>query len=436
MSLFTARDVKASKANISPFDALSYENYYEIFKNIKQCKHRQDFCKTHKRAKPLCQEKWHLDSCELQGEGKLLVPFSSKVWKIAWSPNNSLIAAYGSNISIWNIHSGDKMLDLPHSKTEFGNPIAWSPSGNHIAAGCKGKNLRIWNPNDGTVLRECGRFETEVTDIQWIPDGTAFLVKLYFSPNVFIIHPNLTSDNIPNRYEPVMQIEPIQCMADVSHHVSIAKLSPDGSRFFTTSTSYNPTITVWDFKTHDIIKTYEGFEGQIHRSGFLNNGSMFASTLPSRPSTTYHYYAFGGNTDSVRIMDSIDVPYWGAKWFVNPADNAILLINIRHSLYLLDLNTNNRQKVPLPTEEIRLVDSITKWSPDGTMFFTKIIFVNSTLNDRLPVYDKRGNLIKTIVADASEAVWSPDSIFIAIGTFKERGRYTVRVVDIGNQFGP
>ncbi|GHO55682.1 WD40 repeat domain-containing protein [Ktedonobacter robiniae] len=64
---------------------------------------------------------------------------------LAWSPDDSRIAAAGSDwtVQVWNAQTGAQLLTYQgHRDTVWS--VAWSPDGNFLASGSADHTIQIW----------------------------------------------------------------------------------------------------------------------------------------------------------------------------------------------------------------------------------------------------------------------------------------------------
>jgi WD40 repeat protein len=110
---------------------------------------------------------------------------TSNVQVIAWSPDGRFLAAGRSDqtIQLWDpasgacVHTLNGYRHVGHqsrttSTGSFGELLAWSPDGRHIAACCK-QTIRVWEAASGICLHTLQEpAQINVSSIAWSPDGS------------------------------------------------------------------------------------------------------------------------------------------------------------------------------------------------------------------------------------------------------------------------
>ena len=145
--------------------------------------------------------------CTLKGTSKYF-----RMRSVSWSPDSTKIVAGSSDffMGIWNIHTGKLIFTLKKSRDSLEkyvnyddkiekirnsqishsqkiekisalyqfkpiwknvNSVAWSPSGTQIMSGCGDGKVRIWNRQNGKLLRTMEGHKGEVNSVAWSNDG-------------------------------------------------------------------------------------------------------------------------------------------------------------------------------------------------------------------------------------------------------------------------
>ncbi|MHC4993873.1 MAG: protein kinase domain-containing protein, partial [Planctomycetota bacterium] len=101
---------------------------------------------------------------------------SGEIWKPAWSPDNTKIAAVHrgvERIHIWDTNTGE-VVSPDNPKLTEGNVfcVAWSPDGKHIATGHTAKfAIHIWDVQTGRITQTLSGHENLALSLAWSADG-------------------------------------------------------------------------------------------------------------------------------------------------------------------------------------------------------------------------------------------------------------------------
>ncbi len=169
---------------------------------------------------------------------------SGNVGSIAWSPDDTKIAALVGGISdsiqIWDARSGEKLSTILQQGATSTHKIAWHPNGIDLAA-ARGY-LNVWNTSSGTSIKTLQSTTLDLDDVQtfaWHPNGTQLFfvvadkaIRLWDVATNSIVHEQKSDAFI----------------------VSLVT-SPDGTKLAVGGS--DGTVQVWDLATYRTLYTVQ-----------------------------------------------------------------------------------------------------------------------------------------------------------------------------------
>jgi WD40 repeat protein len=98
------------------------------------------------------------------------------VFSVAWSPGGDRIASGTSRgiVQIWDVASGEKLIEFKPRNVSEAISIGWSPDGNLIAEGLLNGSILLWDANSGVLRKTISGYtsrRTDVNGLDWSPDG-------------------------------------------------------------------------------------------------------------------------------------------------------------------------------------------------------------------------------------------------------------------------
>ena len=95
------------------------------------------------------------------------------VSSIAISPDGKLLASASgdSTIKLWNLNDGSLVRELK-GHTRRVNSVAFSPEGSLVASGSLDNTVRLWRVSDGSLVRELKGHTDWVRSVAFSPDGS------------------------------------------------------------------------------------------------------------------------------------------------------------------------------------------------------------------------------------------------------------------------
>lgn len=86
---------------------------------------------------------------------------------LAWRPGEAVLASSGQDgkVKLWDPHQGTCIREIEAGEL-WVNKVAWHPKGKYLAS-IAGRQLRIYEP-DGELIRACQSFTSTLADLAWL----------------------------------------------------------------------------------------------------------------------------------------------------------------------------------------------------------------------------------------------------------------------------
>jgi WD40 repeat protein/DNA-binding SARP family transcriptional activator len=138
--------------------------------------------------------------------------------------------------------------------------VAFSPSGNLLAAGTTNNDIRLWHISHGTPYQTCQGHKAWVRSVAFSPDG------------------RLLASGSDDRTIRLWEVEGGRCLAVLQGHkawVRSVAFNPDGRLL--ASGGEDQTIRLWEVSTGNCLKILQGQMGRIRSVAFNPDGRLLAS---------------------------------------------------------------------------------------------------------------------------------------------------------------
>lgn len=221
---------------------------------------------------------------------------------VAFSPDGSTLATFGSSLQLWSLPTGKKV------RTILEHPcwaISFSPDGKKIAGGDELGTLKLWDVETGKELKVLGEPQrgTDIpipTRIMFLPDQKSLIVR-YMPSDRFVIW-NIETGDHRSLSDDVRALSPGLTKAasfswastqvfvsdlkdmvfgarteiDTTHtdYVTKAAFSPDATTLLTISD--DNTVKVWDTTNRAELHTFTGFSNEIESMALSPDQSILA----------------------------------------------------------------------------------------------------------------------------------------------------------------
>ena len=93
---------------------------------------------------------------------------------LSFSPDGAFIAVPGGNdVSVWNIRTGERMLNDPASHDSYVRSAAWSPAGDLLVTAASDGSINAWNAISGEHRwRRVMAPDSRIRSVEFSPDGS------------------------------------------------------------------------------------------------------------------------------------------------------------------------------------------------------------------------------------------------------------------------
>jgi WD40 repeat protein len=317
------------------------------------------------------------------------IPVQYQVLTMAWSPDNSYLAAALANgmIIVWDESTGKQLHSLKGSQILS---LDWSPDGKNLITLSQYESIIIWDIQTGEPLRSLDERTSRVLSLAWSPSGD--LLGSGSEDGEVILW--ASSDG-----------KKLLSFHDSTGSVSSLAWSPDGKQL----ASGGHKITIWEAQTGKQIQVLQASTEEAFKVAWSPDGSKLASI------------SFDGQ---------------GSIWDAYTGEKLLNLKNNLFSQYIAWSPQGNLLGTSYPDppgegrEQVTLWSTQTgeavltqpglynlAWSPMGNTIAS--VWDNGTLNlgddKTIVLWDARtGSEIRRINADVFQFAWSPNGEFLVV----------------------
>jgi WD40 repeat protein len=260
-----------------------------------------------------------LPDSETVGEVRRFGGGQGVIGRVYFLPDGDLVLSSGEPVSLWNIHTGQKVRDLAKGTGRHDFATALSPDGRHALTRTQlwdvktGKELRTLEGTDdlwGIAFSPDGRravFGAHAADSRagentlWISDvNSSAMVKrlgngeavraVDYSPDGTRVaaghYPFGESTRGVTRVYDVQTGEVVRSFETPTGAAGCVRFSPDGKKLLTAS---HTTMRLWDLQSGKLLKRFDGHSAGVWWAVFTADGRRIVSA--------------GGDDGTVRVWD-------------------------------------------------------------------------------------------------------------------------------------
>jgi len=196
---------------------------------------------------------------------------------LAFSTDGALLACAGSTkerfmggeVNVWSTRNWKKTLTIEGDDVESIRPLAISPDGKYLATGsaCYSssgtmKKVRLWDANDGKLLKHFAELQADIHGLQFSPDGKLLAVGVAGDRTASMWA-------IPSARKKWLQ----RAHAEASN--LRVMFSPDGKLL---ATCGDKNVALWDTASGKSVAVLKGHECDVISIAFSQDGSKLIST--------------------------------------------------------------------------------------------------------------------------------------------------------------
>jgi WD40 repeat protein len=196
---------------------------------------------------------------------------SEHLWSVMFSPQGETLASAGvdGSVKIWQRDDGKVIRELKHPMgITF---LAYSPDGNYLATASYDAQVRLWRVSDGLLTKTFSGHANTVWSVAFSPDGNTLASS---------------GEDKTIRLWNVNQGDLRKTLEGHSLNVWSVAFSPDGNRL--ASGSFDETIKIWNVKTGELESTISGHSEAVLEVAFSPDGQILASGSDDKTVKLWH----------------------------------------------------------------------------------------------------------------------------------------------------
>ncbi|MBD2253540.1 beta-propeller domain-containing protein [Nostoc parmelioides] len=219
------------------------------------------------------------------------------VSSVAFAPQKRQLASGSGDktVKIWDINNGQLLKTLSgHNDSVIS--IAHSPDGQQLASGSGDKTIKIWDISSGKSLKTLFGHRDSVISIAYSPDGQQ-LASASDDKTVKIWDINIGKS--------------LKTLSGHNHAVRSVTYSPDGKQL--ASASRDKTVKIWDINSGQLLKTLSGHSDGVISIAYSPDGKHLASASSDKTIKIWDI----SNGQLLKTLSSHDQPVYSIAYSPN-----------------------------------------------------------------------------------------------------------------------
>jgi WD40 repeat protein len=216
------------------------------------------------------------------------------VLQVAWSPDGRRLASASRDrtIRIWDADNGSVLRVLRGHDNEICG-VAWSPDGRRLATGSHDQMARVWDADNGSELTVLRGHDDRVQGVAWSPDGRRLATA--------------SSDRTARVWDAENGIE-LTVLRGHDDPVRGVAWSPDGRRLATVSV--DRTTRIWDADNGSELTVLRGHDDRVQGVAWSPDGRRLATASHDRTARIWD----GDDGIELTVLRGHDDPVRGMAW--------------------------------------------------------------------------------------------------------------------------
>ncbi|WP_414754347.1 ribosome assembly protein 4 [Anabaena sp. CCY 9910] len=262
------------------------------------------------------------------------------VSSVAFAPQKRQLASGSGDktVKIWDINNGQLLKTLSgHSDSVIS--IAYSPNGQQLASGSGDKTIKIWDINSGKTLKTLSGHSDSVISIAYNPNKQQLASA---------------SDDKTVKIWDINSGKSLKTLSGHSHAVRSVTYSPDGKQL--ASASRDKTIKIWDINSGQLLKTLSGHSDGVISIAYSPDGKHLASASSDKTIKIWDI----SNGQLLKTLSSHDQPVYSIAY--SPNGQQLVSVSGDKTIKIWDVSSS--QLLKTLSGHSNSVYSIA-YSPDG-----------------------------------------------------------------------